>query len=241
MKYNFDYNGKTIEYEIIRKPVKNINIRVKPNGSVIVSCNETVDINTIELLMIKKANWILTAINEYNINFIEFKKEERKFVDGESFLLLGKMLRIQNIKSDTFKIKYDNNYLYIYKPNNYGIKQKFIEWFKNLTLDTFNSLTEKCFEKYKKYGITFPTIIYKNMKTRWGTCNVEKKVITLNSQLIKVDTFLIEYVIFHELTHLLYKNHSKNFYSFLSAMVPDWKEREKLLNKIFINEINGDL
>lgn len=241
MEYEFTYNGQGIKYEIIRKPVKNINIRVKPDGSVMVSCNQTVTNQLIELIMIKKARWILETIEKYKVNLIEFKPQNLRLVDGESFLLLGKVLRIQNIESDEFKVEYDHNYLYVHRPNKLGVKQKFNDWYAKITLDTFKEITEQCYEKYKKYNISSPTVIYKNMKTRWGTCNVDKKVITLNSQLIKVDRFLIEYVIYHELTHLLYRNHSKNFYSFLNAMVPDWKEREEILNKIFINEINGGI
>lgn len=241
MKNDFSYNGKIIQYEIIRKDVKSINIRVKPNGEVVVSCNNGINEKTIELLMLKKANWILKTIEQYKVNLIDFQQINLKLVDGEAFLLLGKILRIQNIYSKEFKVESDNNYLYIYRPNNLGIKQKFQKWYSEFMLSTFTELVRKSYDKFKKYGIEMPEVIYKNMKTRWGCCNTEKKIITLNSQLIKVDKFLIEYVICHELTHLKYRNHSTKFYSFLNAMIPDWKERENILNKIFINEISGGI
>ena len=94
MRYEFSYNGKVISYEIIRKPVKNINIRVKPSGEVFVSCNENVDNKTIELLMIKRANWLINTIEQFKVNLIEFTDANLKLVDGEEFLLLGKVLRI---------------------------------------------------------------------------------------------------------------------------------------------------
>jgi len=112
MKNDFSYNGKIIQYEIIRKNVKSINIRVKPNGEVVVSCNNSIDEKTIELLMIKKANWILKTIEQYKVNLIDFQQINLKLVDGEAFLLLGKILRIQNIYSSEFKVESDNNYLY---------------------------------------------------------------------------------------------------------------------------------
>ena len=239
MKYEFSYNGKTIAYEIIHKKVKNINIRVKPNGDVVVSCNESIDNKTIELEMIKRANWLLETIDEYKTNLIEFIDSNLKLVDGEAFLVLGKVLRIRNIKSDEFKIEYDNNYLYIYRPNQKGIKLKFNKWYSDFITDQFNKMVSKSFKRYEKYSIKKPKVIYKNMKTRWGTCNIDKGLITLNSQLIKVDPFLTEYVICHELTHLKYRNHNKDFYTFLTTMVPDWKQREQILNNIFINSIGG--
>ena len=81
MRYEFSYNGKVISYEIIRKPVKNINIRVKPSGEVFVSCNENVDNKTIELLMIKRANWLINTIEQFKVNLIEFTDAYLKLVD----------------------------------------------------------------------------------------------------------------------------------------------------------------
>ena len=239
MKYEFSYNGKTIAYEIIYKKVKNINIRVKPSGEVVVSCNESTDNKTIELEMIKRANWLLDTIDKYKTNLIEFVDSNLSLVDGEAFLILGKVLRIKNIESNQFKIDYDNNYLYIYRPNQRGIKMKFNQWYLNFVTSQFNDMVNKAYKKFEKYGIVKPEVIYKNMKTRWGTCNIEKALITLNIQLIKVDPFLTEYVICHELTHLKYRNHNKDFYTFLTAMIPDWKQREQILNNIFINNLGG--
>lgn len=239
MRYEFSYNGKVISYEIIRKPVKNINIRVKPSGEVFVSCNENVDNKTIELLMIKRANWLINTIEQFKVNLIEFTDANLKLVDGEEFLLLGKVLRIKNVEAEEFKVDYDNNYLYIYRPNQRGVKTKFNEWYSKFMMEKFTEMVDQSYVRFQKYGIVKPTVIYKNMRTRWGTCNIDKKVITLNTQLLKVDPFLTEYVICHELTHLKHRNHNKDFYSFLTSIVPDWKQREKILNNIFINVIGG--
>ena len=162
-----------------------------------------------------------------------------KFVDGEAFLLLGKVLRIKNYYGHEFKVTSDNNYLYIYRENKVGIKNKFTKWYNQFILQEFDKQVEKTYKRYQKYGISKPKVIYKNMKTQWGSCHINKGIITINTQLIKVDPFLTEYVICHELTHLIYKNHTSDFYAFLTAMVPDWKQREQILNKIFINNIGG--
>ena len=237
MMYEFSYNGKTIAYEIIRKDVKNINIRIKPSGEVVVSCNKEVENKVIELEMIKRANWLFSAIEKYKTNLIEFTQTNLRLVDGEEFLLLGRVLRIKNVKVDEFKVEYDNNYLYISRPNERSIKTKFSEWFSTLIHQKFNEMVERSYIRFEKYGIKKPTVIYKNMKTRWGACNIPQSIITLNIQLIKVDPFLTEYVICHELTHLIYKNHNNDFYTFLTTMVPDWKQREKILNSIFIKRL----
>lgn len=239
MKFEFSYNGKVIEYEIVHKKVKNINIRVKPNGEVVVSCNDTIDNKTIEVEMIKRANWLLETIEKYRTNLIEFTNSNLSLVDGEAFLLFGRVLRIMNVESDEFKVDYDNNYLYICRPNQRGVRLKFNEWYSKFVTTKFNEMVEHSYKRFEKYGIKKPQVIYKNMKTRWGTCNIDKAIITLNVQLMKVDPFLTEYVICHELTHLRYKNHNNDFYTFLTTMIPDWKQREKILNNIFINNLGG--
>lgn len=239
MRYDFTYNGKIIAYEIIHKNVKNINIRVKPNGEVVVSCNSNVDNKTIEVEMIKRANWLISTIEQYKNNLIEFNDINHKLVDGEAFLLFGRLLMIKNIQSKKFKIEYDNNYLYIYRENKRGIKQRFNKWYNEFINEEFSKILNNIFIKFQKYNIKKPKLIFKNMTTRWGTCNIEKGIITLNTQLIKVDPFLSEYVLYHELTHFLYNNHSSEFYSFLTTMVPDWKQRETILNNIFINKLGG--
>lgn len=239
MKYEFSYNGKVISYEIIHKKVKNINIRVCPTGEVYVSCNDDIDNKIIELEMIKRANWLLNSIEKYKTNLIEFSDTKLKLVDGESFLLFGKILRIKNIDSQQFNVEYDNNYLYLYRDTKKGVKIKFNKWYKEFVKKSFEELIETAYQKFEKYDIKKPEVIIKNMKTQWGSCNTNKKIITLNTQLAKVDPFLIEYVICHELTHLIYKNHNTNFYTFLTTMVPDWKQREKILNNIFINQLGG--
>ena len=239
MKYEFSYNGKVIPYEIIYKNVRNINIRVKPTGEVVVSCRADIDNKTIELQMIKRARWLIGLIEKYKVNSIEFKNAEPKFLNGEEFVLFGRVLRIQNMQSEEFKVEYDNNYLYIYRNSNKGIKQKFKEWYKICVLESFSQQVEYLYQKFAKYNIDKPTVVYKNMKTRWGTCNIDKKIVTLNLHLAKVDKFLTEYVICHELTHFIYRNHNNDFYSFLTSMIPDWKQRELILNNIFINNLGG--
>lgn len=239
MKYDFSYNGKVIAYEIIHKNVKNINIRVKPNGEVVVSCSPNVDNKIIEIEMIKRANWLINTIEQYKNNIIEFNEVNHKLVDGEAFLLLGRILMIKNIETNEFKVEFDNNYLYIYRQDKRGIKQKFIKWYNEFIQCEFSKMLDTLYMKYQKYNVEKPKLVFKNMTTRWGTCNIEKAIITLNTQLIKVDPFLTEYVLCHELTHLIYSNHSNEFYSFLTTIIPDWKQREKILNNIFINKLGG--
>lgn len=233
MRYDFTYNDMTIPYEIIRKDVKNINIRIKPNCEMVVSCGKDVDNKEIEFLMVKRARWIINTINEYKQKNIVFSGINSRLVDGEEFLLLGKVLRVKNKFAEGFGVEHDNNYLYIL-GNIRKNQLKFRNWYSEYTLEIYNKVLDRIYKKFRKYKIDRPQIKIIKMKTRWGTCDVIKNVITLNKELIKVDEFLIEYVLTHEMVHFLYNNHNNDFWNFLTMLMPDWKEREKILNSIFI-------
>ena len=82
----------------------------------------------------------------------------------------------------------------------------------------------------RKYNVDKPTITIKKMKTLWGSCSPQKCKITLNEYLMKANIRCIQYVVLHELTHLLYPNHSSDFYTFMTIHMPDWEERKKQLD-----------
>ena len=87
----------------------------------------------------------------------------------------------------------------------------------------------------EKYGIPMPKVSVRKMKTLWGSCSVNRGIITLNFYLIKAGIPYIDYVVLHELTHFLYPNHSKQFYMFLSNYMPDWKERKQVLDQDIVH------
>lgn len=236
MSKTIEYQNKIIEYEIIRKNVKNINIRVQPNGIIKISANENVTEKTIELLLIRRINWILKSINEYAKNEKMLSEPDIKFINGENFTLLGKNLRVKMILSEKFKVSYDNNFLYINVINKRGVKGKFFEWYNDFISKTYEEIAKDTYKIFKKYDVKMPIINILAMTTRWGTCNKNKNLILLNKHLIKAPKYLIEYVIMHEFTHLIFHNHSKDFYAFLTVIMPDWEERQNNLNQLFLKK-----
>lgn len=84
---------------------------------------------------------------------------------------------------------------------------------------------------FQKYGVGVPKIRIRDMKTRWSSCLTQKGIITLNKRLLEVPRNCIEYVVMHELCHFIHPNHSKNFYLFLSVLMPDWRERKSVLDR----------
>ncbi len=100
------------------------------------------------------------------------------------------------------------------------------KWYKSKAKKLFN---DRLIEKYNEYNrsIPRPTLKIRKMKTRWGVCNVKTHIITLNLELIKRDIKYLDYVIVHELSHLLYHDHGKGFWKCVEANMPEYKDIRK--------------
>ena len=105
------------------------------------------------------------------------------------------------------------------------------KWLISICKDTIQSLCDAIYPKFQKYGVAYPTIRYRNMVSRWGSCQPTRGILTFNYALVEAPISCIEYVVVHEYTHFLHPNHSKKFYQQLVMFMPDWEERKKMLEK----------
>ena len=218
-----------MEVSIIRKKVKNLNLRIKPNLEVILSVPMELEDRYIDSFLESKRDWIekqLKFFGEYRR--VENKKE---FVSGESFRYLGKNYRLKVIEDRKDKVELENGFLVLYVSDKRDIelKSKLIkEWYIAQAKEIFQKLIDK-YQSIVKRDINRVTI--KEMKTRWGSCNSQKGYINLNLELIKKPIRCIEYVIAHELAHLVHANHSREFYNYLSYLLPEWRELKLRLHQ----------
>lgn len=213
------------EIQIIKKEVKNITLKVKPSGEISITAPRHTSSEHIDYILDKRAKWIKKK-KEF---FALFQANEKEYVSGEDFKYLGRSYRLKVIESKLEKVKLQRGYLEVYVKNKNDLakKQKLVyEWYyEKALLHFFNILQE--FNKIVKQEIK--DIKIRQMKTRWGSCNAHKSYINLNIELIKKPRESIEYVIFHELAHLIHSNHSKEFYNYLTLHMPDWEDRKSLL------------
>lgn len=206
---------------IIRKDIKNINLRVKPNCDVILSAPLKTTDTHIQYVLNKRADWIQSKLEFYQRKPIEMVKE---YVSGENCRFLGRNYRLKIFQGNEETVKLNGGYLTVFvkDKNNLQSKEKLI---KNWYFDKASKHFQKAIDKYQPIvDKTIQHIRIRKMKTRWGSCNPEKSYINLNSELIKTPTRCIEYVVFHELAHLIHPNHDKNFYNYLSVHMPNWKQ-----------------
>ncbi len=225
--------NKGLEYKLTIKDVKNINIRIKSTGEVLVSASKRVSQKRIDKFLINKSDFIFKHISK----FTEKNKNldcPKEYNSGEIFFLLGEKLSLNVIESKEETVFIDglNLNLVIRDKNNFNRKEKLIKkFYDEKCKEYFDSIAFKTHGMCKKYNLPYPTIKMRTMSSRWGSCMVSKRQITLNKKLIEAPLSAIEYVVLHEFIHFVHPNHSKRFYDAVSEIMPDWKERKKLLQK----------
>jgi len=223
--------GQIIDYLLIRKNVKNINLRIKPDGTVCVSANNDVVIEEIEKLITAKSEMICKALQKFEEQ-IKYAPKPKEYISGESFRILGRDLRLKVIKSREEYIESDGVFLRLYVNNdrNSELKKAMIDqWILSQCNSVFNEICRNVYGIFRKYDVAYPKIQIKEMISRWGSCQHKREIITLNRRLIEVPRYCIEYVVLHEFAHFIHPNHSKKFYAFVSMLMPDYKERKNVL------------
>ncbi|ROR28737.1 hypothetical protein EDD66_104326 [Mobilisporobacter senegalensis] len=229
-------NGKCITYILMRKKVKNINLRIKPDLTIVISASPRISKKRIEDFLISKGDWIEEKLGHVDslerIRFMEFS-----CIGGEEIRLFGRNLKLILLPSNSNKVEMDQNNLYLYCKdiNNLDqVKKYWNQWYQLFIKESLYDIVKEVHSIFYQYHNNMPKIKLRYMKTRWGTCNKRTDTITLNKFLIEVPIECIEYVIIHEFTHFIHPNHSKEFYETLKSFLPDHKSREKMLDRYII-------
>lgn len=225
---NIIFNGRKIEYCLIRKNVKNINLRIKQDCSVIVSANPLVPKTIIAAFVSENAEKILAVIDKNNTKAV-LKPD---FEKGSTVQLLGKLYTLEVIESSTNSYYVGENEITLYVNSSDKAENRQAAY--NLLLKktaevVFPKLLKECYSPFEKVCASLPELKIKNLKSQWGNCYHKRNLITLNSRLAAYDFNVIRSVIYHEYCHFVHQNHSKDFYSLLGSVMPDWKRYDRVL------------
>lgn len=207
-----------------RKNVKNIYLKVtKPNAEIkVVAPYRTTDKYIVGFVE-KNLSEVKKLIEKYSsVEKIEYKNFERHLLWGKEYLLL-----ILPSSKNKVSIHNENIILETVDVEDFKLKEKLMNDFYRNELN--NELPEIFFEKLKVMNLSINEYRIKNMKTRWGTCNITDKRIWINLQLAKKPKVCVEYVVIHELAHLIEKNHTKVFYEVVEKYMPAYRSVELLL------------
>lgn len=207
MIYNLD--GQEYEVEITRKGNKNTYIRVSEDLVIKVTTNHFSSKRDIENLLDRNKKFLYTVI----------EKRKRDLIKKETFYYLGKSYDIIEL-STIDKIDIVDNKIYV------SDKKKVEKWLKKQMKIVFEERLKYSYNLFIE-NIPYPNLKIREMKTRWGVCNRKNLTVTLNSLLIHESIDKIDYVIIHELAHLVYFNHSSSFWAVVQKYCPNYKQIRK--------------
>lgn len=221
-----------VKIQVLYKDIKNINLRVYRDFSIKLSLPMNVADEWINKFLESKKDWIESKLEMYKAtdgynNLLALKS-------GSSTQMLGKDMRIIKVQSTKNFVEVDEKKILVNLKdinNNDSFMRVFSNWWREQAFNVYSQQVDALYNSvFKKYGVQKPTISIKKMKTMWGSCTKSLGKITLNEYLLKADIMCIQYVVLHELTHLIYTFHSKDFYDFLTIHMPDWQSRKKQLD-----------
>lgn len=231
-------SGKPIQYDLQKKKVKNVNIRIKSDLTVHVSAPFRVSQKEIEQILSGKSDFILSALQKYEKSQENARLSQKESGDMDFVTVFGKAMPItlKDGKRNHAEIVGNEFFVTLKDVNDKEALKKAIDNTLNkLFMETVTEICHKIYPKFENHLPYFPKIKFRRMKSRWGSCNYRKYILTFNYHLMRAPIDCVEYVIYHEFTHFIHPNHSKAFYLELSAFVPDHKIKKKELQHISIN------
>ncbi|MGN0600265.1 MAG: M48 family metallopeptidase [Oscillospiraceae bacterium] len=229
-KRSVDCGGDVVEYTLARKKVKNINMRVKADGSVGVSAPSRVSAKFIDDFVRSRYDFIKTSAERLSAEskgkLPEFD-DTKVYADGDVLSLLGEKLTVEVIKGSEDRVFVSDEKLVIetFDMENTDYIQKLLRnFFYNSTVVLFKELNDGAAKLFgERFGIGKVPIKLRKMKSRWGSCHVTDGFIVMNTRLISYPKECARYVFIHEYSHFIEANHSPRFYAVVSSVMPDYK------------------
>jgi predicted metal-dependent hydrolase len=236
MQRTIQIEGSPLQYILERKNVKNLNLHVRKDGSIYVSANAMVPEEKIDEFLVSKGTFIRNAQRRFQEQE-QCKPLPKQYVSGETFYIQGRALRLKVTQTNKDNVYSDGVYLFLEVRDlgDFVKKERLVKGFLDRQCKmVFGEIVEELYPIFQKYGVAPPVLRIRNMDTRWGSCLPGKGVITLNKRLLEAPRNCIEYVVMHEFCHFIHPNHSRHFYDFLTMLMPDWKERKRVLDSNMI-------
>jgi predicted metal-dependent hydrolase len=232
-KKEFIFGSLVYHYDLVMQDRKTLSLTVTPDLQIFVKCPRAADDNRVELFLQRKWFWL-----EKQLSF--FRKYQRKiyqkeYVSGEGFLYLGKQYKLLVKKSSEDRVLMMKGLIMVYTTK--GVQDG--KHTKELLDKWYGQKIEQIFcDRYEQVKLKFdyrvmPKLVIRDMRKRWGSF-LDNGTIVLNPKLIHTSKDCIDYVIVHELCHVKYKNHNKNFYTVLKRKYPNWKKIKDKLETIGI-------
>ena len=225
---------RQLEYVLTRKSVKNLNMRVKLDGTIQVSANRRVAIKYIDSFVLSHEKSLIETLDKYK-KIKERTMQPLQDVAGEKVRFLGEELHLLVETALIEEVEKRGQFLFlrVKDTSDFARKERVMKkWFGKMQAEVFEQICKDMYPLFQAKGVKYPMIKIRSMKSCWGSCKPQKGVVTLNSKMIAFPKEAIEYVVLHEFAHFIHPNHSKDFYGLVEELMPDWKERRALLQDV---------
>ncbi len=237
MKKTIVINRVPVVYELQYKNVKRINLRIHRDGGVHVSANRFVGQEQIDCFLLQNGAFILETLERFGrmreAGDGMAMGRNRQYGNGDCLYLGGNPYCLQVVSGGRESVEEFGDILLVTQKDvsDAGRRKKMVEKFlSGRCKREIDTICKKVYPDFERLGVSWPEIRIRSMVSRWGSCQPTKGVLTFARQLTEVPKSCMEYVVVHEFAHFIYPDHSPRFHSFLFEIMPDWKERCKLLN-----------
>ena len=226
---HIQYGATIIDYDIEFASRKTLSICVNPDSSVCLKAPVDATLEQIQQKVHKRASWILKQKRFFESFGTSTTK--RQYISGESHLYLGRQYMLRVRESNVNAVHYQNNIIEIECRHKKDAGILLQTWYRQRANIKFQEYAQPIIEQFSIYGVKPQSLSIKKMDKRWGYCTIDGHI-TLNPRLICAPRCCIEYVITHELCHLVYRSHNKDFYTLLSKEMPHWEKWKNKLERI---------
>lgn len=217
--------------DVVRKDIKNVHLSVyPPTGTVRISAPTRMSLPTIRLFAVSKLGWIRQqqkALREQE------REGQREYLDRESHYVWGKRYLLKLVEEElapSVQIHHSRLRLCVRPGTGKLIREEVVSsWYRQLLRDAVPSLI-KAWEPRLK--VTVAGVYVQQMKTRWGSCNPAAQTLRLNTALATKPKECLEYLVVHEMAHLLEPTHGPRFVSLMDRIMPHWRDTRELLNRL---------
>ena len=223
------FGSKQIDFRLEYSDRKSLGITVTPDLNVLVKAPATTSLEKVKEKLRKKAPWIIRQ-QSFFLSFHP-KTPARKFVGGETHLYLGRQYRLKILQSRLESVKLKGKFIEVTTADKAKAKELVNEWYLQNAKTKFHAIAKPLIDNFRKHKVEPGSIVLREMSTRWGSCTAKGKII-LNPELIKAPKGCIEYVIIHELCHLIHHDHTQKFIDLQTKEMKDWEKWKMKLEKL---------
>jgi predicted metal-dependent hydrolase len=229
MEGSVTFGRKEIGFRVQYSDRTTLGITVMPDMEVVARAPLAATMEQVTAFVKKKAAWILKQ-QRFFLTYHP-KTPARRYVGGETHLYMGRQYRLKVMDGNSDSVRLKGSFIEVSTDDRTKVKDLMDAWYAQHAQERLHAIATPLIERFRRHGVEPSSVLLKHMPTRWGSCTAKGKVI-LNPELIKAPRGCIEYVIVHELCHLIHHDHTQRFVDFQTKEMPDWERWKGKLEKV---------